>query len=269
MQNNSEITEDPKARSSSSGGAARPTTHLGYKTIEEDRKEEAVREIFDVVAPAYDLLNDLLSFGMHRWWKLRCIRQAGIKPGMRVLDIASGTCDLAIEFARRAGAGCVTATDINETMLHYGAKRIRDAGVDARVVVADAERMPFAADSFDVATVSFGIRNMTHKDIALREMLRVLRPGGRLLVLEFSQCQRWLKPFYDFYSFHLMPKISQWVAGDGPAYQYLVESIRMHPNQSAFAAMMREAGFEDVKWKNFTFGICALHLGRKPETSAR
>ena len=182
---------------------------------------------------------------------------------MKVLDIASGTGDLALAFAERAGKGCVTASDINHEMLAIGAKRLAAADAGAFIVEADAESLPFENNSFDVVTVSFGIRNMTHKDRALREMLRVLRPGGRLLVLEFSRCQRWLKPFYDFYSFVFMPWAGSKIAGDGPSYRYLAESIRMHPDQKTFAGMMSEAGFTDVKWHNLTFGICALHIGTK------
>ena len=227
---------------------------FGYEMIDEEQKADKVHEVFDSVAPKYDLMNDLLSFGTHRLWKRRCIREARVERGMKVLDIASGTGDLALAFAERAGKGCVTASDINHEMLAIGAKRL---------AAADAESLPFENNSFDVVTVSFGIRNMTHKDRALREMLRVLRPGGRLLVLEFSRCQRWLKPFYDFYSFVFMPWAGSKIAGDGPSYRYLAESIRMHPDQKTFAGMMSEAGFTDVKWHNLTFGICALHIGTK------
>ena len=171
---------------------------FGYEMIDEEQKADKVHEVFDSVAPKYDLMNDLLSFGTHRLWKRRCIREARVERGMKVLDIASGTGDLALAFAERAGKGCVTASDINHEMLAIGAKRLAAADAGAFIVEADAESLPFENNSFDVVTVSFGIRNMTHKDRALREMLRVLRPGGRLLVLEFSRCQRWLKPFYDF-----------------------------------------------------------------------
>lgn len=236
---------------------------FGFRKVAEDEKQGMVREVFDHVAPKYNLMNDLLSFGMHRLWKRRCIREAAVKPGSKVLDIASGTCDLAIEFARRAGAGNVTATDINYEMLHIGEKRLRDAGFPSAVIEADAELLPFESNSFDVVTVSFGIRNMTHKDRALAEMRRVLKPGGKLLVLEFSRCSAWLKPFYDFYSFFVMPFLGGLIAGDGPSYRYLVESIRKHPEQPAFAELMRGAGFADVSWHNLTFGICALHIGVK------
>lgn len=236
---------------------------FGFQMVEEDKKVDQVREVFDSVAPKYDLLNDVLSMGMHRLWKRRCIRQTQTVPGQRVLDIASGTCDLAIALAKRVGAGNVVATDINHEMLAIGKKRLEAAGVPCPVVEADAESLPFEDNSFDVVTVSFGIRNMTHKDRALSEMLRVLKPGGRLLVLEFSRCARWLKPFYDFYSFKFMPWIGGLMAGDKESYRYLAESIRMHPDQKAFAKLMTDAGFTDVSWDNLTFGICALHCGKK------
>lgn len=236
---------------------------FGFDKIDEDKKADQVRHVFDSVAEKYDLMNDVLSFGTHRLWKRRCISEAAVKPGMRILDIASGTADLAIEFARRAGAENVIASDINHEMLAIGRKRLQTAGLPAETVEADAEALPFQDDSFDVVTVSFGIRNMTHKDRALKEMLRVLKPGGRLLVLEFSQCQAWMKPFYDFYSFKFMPWLGAKIAGDAPSYRYLAESIRMHPNQQDFAMMMRDAGFGEVVWHNLTFGICALHVGTK------
>lgn len=240
-------------------------TDFGFKTVDEDKKADEVRQVFDSVAPKYDLMNDVLSLGTHRLWKRRCIAEANVGQGMKLLDIASGTGDLAIAFAKRAGAGNVTATDINREMLTIGSKRLRAAGVPSSCVVADAEALPFATDSFDVVTVSFGIRNMTHKDRALSEMLRVLRPGGRLLVLEFSRCQGWIKPVYDFYSFRFMPWLGAKIAGDADSYRYLAESIRMHPAQGPFAKMMEKAGFVDVTWHNLTFGICALHIGTKPD----
>ncbi len=237
---------------------------FGYQMIDEDQKVKQVREVFDSVAPKYDLLNDVLSLGLHRWWKRCCIRATETKPGQKVLDIASGTCDLAIALARIAGAGNVTATDINHEMLAIGAHRLEAAGVPCPVVEADAEALPFDSNRFDVITVSFGIRNMTHKDRALSEMFRTLKPGGRLLVLEFSRCSSWFKPIYDFYSFKFMPWVGGVLADDAPSYKYLAESIRMHPDQPTFAGMMKDAGFEGVSWKNLTFGICALHIGFKP-----
>lgn len=236
---------------------------FGYRHVKESEKEGKVREVFDSVARSYDLMNDLLSFGMHRLWKRRCIALASVSAGTKVLDIASGTCDLAIAFARRAGAENVTATDINSEMLAYGRSRLLARGLPCSVVQADAEQLPFADDSFDVVTVSFGIRNMTHKDRALREMLRVLRPGGRLVVLEFSRCARFVKPFYDFYSFRFMPWLGGLIAADADSYRYLAESIRMHPDQETFAKLMKDCGFVDVQWQNLTFGVCALHVGMK------
>lgn len=240
---------------------------FGFDKVEEDRKVEKVKAVFDSVASKYDLLNDLLSLGLHRVWKARCIRATETKQGQKVLDIASGTCDLAIALAKRAGAGNVIATDINHEMLSVGAARMKAAGVPCPAVEADAEALPFDDGSFDVVTVSFGIRNMTHKDRALKEMFRVLKPGGRLLVLEFSRCDDWFKPVYDFYSFKFMPWLGGVVAGDAASYKYLAESIRKHPDQPTFAGMMKDAGFDNVSWKNQTFGICALHIGFKPQAA--
>ena len=216
------------------------------------------------MATKYDLMNDVLSFGMHRGWKHRCIREAEVTRGMKLLDIASGTCDLAIAFAHRTNAENITATDINYEMLSYGRQRLEQLGLNCQVIQADAEHLPFEDNAFDRVTVSFGIRNMTHKDRALAEMLRVLKPGGKLLVLEFSKCAPLLKPFYDFYSFHFMPWLGGKIAGDADSYRYLAESIRMHPDQPTFANLMRSVGFSRVKWHNLTFGVCALHIGIKP-----
>lgn len=247
---------------------AKNTEHkidFGYTQVDESEKADHVREVFDSVASKYDVLNDLLSFGLHRWWKRYTINSIGLKPGMKVLDIASGTCDLAIAMARKVGAGNVVATDINHEMLTVGERRLAEAGLPCPVVEADAENLPFEDASFDAITVSFGIRNMTHKDRALAEMLRVLKPGGRVFVLEFSRCSPWLKFFYDFYSFHFMPWAGGVIAGDAESYRYLAESIRMHPDQPTFAGIMKSVGFADVTWHNLTWGICALHTGRKPE----
>lgn len=242
---------------------AHVSTHFGYSQVLEEEKEEKVRAVFESVAAKYDLLNDLLSFGMHRWWKHRCIQTAQVNTNMKLLDIASGTGDLALEFARLMGAGNVVASDINHEMLKIGHDRLQREGYPCLCVEADAEKLPFPDNTFDVVTVSFGIRNMTHKDRALREMHRVLRSGGRLLVLEFSRCYKFLKPFYDFYSFKVMPWMGQKIAGDGESYRYLAESIRMHPDQQTFADMMKTAGFSKVSWHNLTCGICALHVGHK------
>ncbi len=239
-------------------------TDFGFTKIAEEEKEDKVKHVFDVVAPKYDLMNDLLSFGMHRYWKLRTRREAAVRSGMKVLDIASGTGDLAMKFARQASPdGEVWATDINFSMLSVGVGRFREAGVSCRVAQCDCEQLPFADNYFDVVTVSFGLRNMTHKEKALREIARVLKPSGKALVLEFSRCAFWLAPFYDFYSFRFIPWLGSKIAGDRDSYRYLIESIRRHPPQAQLAEMMREAGFGQVAWHNLTFGICALHIGRK------
>lgn len=241
-----------------------PQTHFGFKEVPESEKEEDVRHVFDSVARRYDLMNDLLSLGLHRFWKSVCVREVGLTRGSRVLDIASGTCDLAIRFGRIVGEqGEVWATDINRSMLGEGLKRLHTTGTRAHVAQCDCEALPFADNYFDAAVVSFGLRNMTHKERALHEMTRVVRSGGRVVVLEFSRCQRWLKPMYDFYSFVFMPWLGSKVAGDADSYRYLAESIRMHPDQPTLAGMMREAGLDQVRWINLTFGICALHIGIK------
>jgi demethylmenaquinone methyltransferase/2-methoxy-6-polyprenyl-1,4-benzoquinol methylase len=238
-------------------------TDFGYVTVDEDKKVERVREVFDSVAAKYDLLNDILSLGLHRLWKRTCVREAAVTQGKKVLDIASGTCDLAISFAKRAGDGNVVASDINHEMLAIGKHRMQQQGCHAYAVEADAENLPFEDNTFDVITVSFGIRNMTHKDRALREMYRVLRPKGKLIVLEFSKCSSWVRPIYDFYSFKFMPWMGGIIAGDAQSYRYLAESIRMHPDQPTFAGLMKDAGFDNVHWNNLTFGICAMHVGLK------
>ncbi len=241
-------------------------THFGYSAVRESDKARNVEKVFDSVASKYDLMNDLLSFGMHRLWKRAAIAAAGLSEGGKVLDIASGTCDLAIAFAGKVGqTGEVWATDINRAMLSEGYKRLQKTGTKARVAVCDCEALPFEDNTFDAATVSFGLRNMTHKARALREMCRVVRPGGRVVVLEFSHCYKIVKPIYDLYSFVYMPWLGSKIAGDRESYRYLAESIRMHPDQATLAQMMREAGLTGVYWKNFTFGVCALHVGVKPQ----
>lgn len=240
-------------------------TDFGFKKVAEEDKARQVREVFDSVAPKYDLMNDVLSFGMHRLWKRYAVYKADVDRGMKVLDLAAGTCDLSLQFAPRVGRdGEVWAADINRAMLTLGAQRMRSAGFDSPVVQCDCEKLPFADDTFHVVMVSFGLRNMTHKDVALREMCRVCRPGGKVLVLEFSKVNRLLAPLYDFYSFRLMPWLGGLISGDSDSYRYLPESIRMHPGQAELAEMMRQAGMTDVKWHNLTFGVCALHIGRKP-----
>ena len=246
------------------------TTHFGYREVPEDEKAKDVKKTFDSVAPKYDLMNDLLSMGMHRLWKRCAVALTGASRGGKVLDIASGTCDIAIALAKKVGpAGEVWATDINEAMLTEGVKRLRKEGIKAKTALCDCEKLPFPDNSFDAATVSFGLRNMTHKDRALSEMCRVVRPGGRVVVLEFSHCAKILRPFYDLYSFRLMPWLGAKIAGDAESYRYLAESIRMHPDQKTLAGMMEQAGMSPVKWVNLTFGICAVHVGFKPLQAAR
>lgn len=240
-------------------------THFGFREVPESEKAQDVKQVFDSVAGKYDLMNDLLSFGLHRYWKRRAEARAGVRAGCKVLDIASGTCDLAIAFAKKAGPeGEIWATDINEAMLTEGEKRLAKTGTKAHVAICDCEKLPFPDNKFDVATVSFGLRNMTHKDKALSEMLRVIKPGGRVVVLEFSHCWKILKPFYDFYSFVFMPWLGAKIAGDAESYRYLAESIRMHPDQKTLAGMMEKVGMKPVTWTNLTFGICAIHVGVKP-----
>ena len=240
-------------------------TDFGFKRVAEEDKARQVREVFDSVAPKYDLMNDVLSFGMHRLWKRYAIRKADVARGMKILDLAAGTADLSLKFAELVGRdGEVWPTDINRSMLSLGAKRMQQAGFDMPVVQCDCEKLPFADNTFHVVMVSFGLRNMTHKDRALEEMCRVCQPGGKVMVLEFSKINRLLAPFYDFYSFHLMPWLGGLISGDSESYRYLPESIRMHPSQPVLADMMRKAGMEDVHWHNLTFGVCDLHIGRKP-----
>jgi demethylmenaquinone methyltransferase/2-methoxy-6-polyprenyl-1,4-benzoquinol methylase len=239
-------------------------THFGYREVGEREKAAHVAGVFDSVATRYDLMNDLMSAGMHRLWKAFTVRQADVRPGMRVLDIAGGTGDLARAFADRAGdTGLVVLSDINEAMLRAGRDKLLDKGRMLPLVQCDAERLPFADDSFDVVSVAFGLRNMTHKDVALAEMRRVIRPGGKVLVLEFSRVWAPLSPLYDAYSFSVLPWLGSKIAGDSESYRYLAESIRMHPPQEELARMMEHAGLEKVEWFNLTAGVCALHVGRK------
>ncbi len=239
-------------------------THFGYETVDEAEKARKVRGVFDSVAKRYDLMNDLMSMGLHRSWKAYTVAVAGVRTGDKVLDIAGGTGDLARAFARKAGSeGTVVHTDINETMLRTGRDRLLDEGLALPTATCDAERLPFATGSFDVVSVAFGLRNMTHKDLALAEMCRVLRPGGRLLVLEFSQVAEPLRKPYDWYSFTLLPLIGKVVAKDAESYRYLAESIRMHPPQAELKAMMKRAGFGHVDVHNLSAGVVALHVGIK------
>jgi len=239
-------------------------THFGYETVDEHDKARRVRGVFDSVAGKYDLMNDLMSGGLHRAWKAYTVMVANAQPGQRVLDIAGGTGDLALAFAKRVGAtGQVVHTDINEAMLRTGRDRLLDAGVILPTVVCDAEALPFESGHFDLVSVAFGLRNMTHKDAALREMARVLKPGGRLLVLEFSQVAQPLRRLYDLYSFKVLPRLGQLVAGDADSYRYLAESIRMHPDQAELKALMKVNGFGHVDFHNMTGGVVALHVGVK------
>ena len=258
-------------------------THFGYQTVREQDKAAKVREVFTSAAQKYDVMNDLMSLGLHRAWKAFAIAQAGARPGQRVLDVAGGTGDLALAFARAVNAGGATAqnpgahpqrasgarrgqvilTDINGAMLGTGRDRLTDQGLAVAAVQCDAEKLPFPDAYFDIVSVAFGLRNMTHKDAALAEMLRVLKPGGRLLVLEFSKVWAPLKGPYDFYSFSLLPWLGKKVANDDASYRYLAESIRMHPDQDALKQMMEGAGFDRVDYFNLAAGVVALHRGFK------
>ena len=239
-------------------------THFGFQNVDEREKARRVRGVFDSVAPKYDLMNDLMSLGLHRAWKAYTVLVADLRPGQRVLDIAGGTGDLAQAFAKKVGSeGMVVHTDINASMLRVGRDRLLDAGLVLPTVVCDAEKLPFEAESFDRVSVGFGLRNMTHKDKALAEMHRVLKPGGKLLVLEFSKVARPLEKAYDWYSFNILPRIGRLVAGDEASYRYLAESIRMHPGQDELKAMMKKTGFGHVDYHNLTAGVAALHVAIK------
>ena len=240
------------------------TTHFGFENVDESEKARRVRGVFDSVATRYDLMNDLMSMGLHRAWKAYTVMVANVGEGSRVLDIAGGTGDLALAFAKKVGAtGKVVHTDINEAMLRTGRERLLDAGVSLPTLVCDAEKLPFPDGHFDVVTVAFGLRNMTHKDAALKEMNRVLKPGGKLLVLEFSKVAKPLQKAYDWYSFNVLPRLGKVVAGDDSSYRYLAESIRMHPTQDELKALMKEGGFGHVDYHNMTGGVVALHVGIK------
>ena len=237
-------------------------THFGYEEVGQGEKAARVRGVFDSVASRYDLMNDLMSLGLHRAWKAFAIELARLRPGERVLDVAAGSGDLARSAAKRVGpSGEVWLTDINYSMLARGRDRMLDSGVLAPAVQCDAERLPFPPGCFDCVTVAFGLRNMTRKDAALAEMARVLKPGGRLVVLEFSKVWKPLEPAYDVYSFKVLPWLGQRVAGDQAAYRYLAESIRMHPDQAALAAMMERAGLSQVEYFNLAAGVVAVHRG--------
>ncbi len=238
------------------------TTHFGFSSVDEADKADRVRGVFDSVAKRYDLMNDLMSMGLHRAWKAYTVAVANLRPGDKVLDIAAGTGDLARAFARQVGAGgLVLHTDINEAMLRTGRDRLLDQGLLLPTLVCDAEQLPCKSESFDLVSVAFGLRNMTHKERALTEMCRVLRPGGRLLVLEFSQVAEPLRKPYDWYSLNVLPLMGRLVANDADSYRYLAESIRMHPPQAELKAMMQAAGFGHVDVHNLSAGVVALHVG--------
>lgn len=243
------------------------TTHFGYREVPENEKANLVAEVFRSVAPKYDLMNDLMSFGLHRLWKRFTINHASVRPGHFVLDVASGTGDLARELAKAVGKhGKVIMTDINEAMLQVGRERLEDIGIlgNLACIQADAENLPFVDNYFDCITIAFGLRNVTNKSAALKSMYRILKPGGKLLILEFSHAQTpFINKLYNLYSFNVIPKMGALITNDRDSYQYLVESIRMHPNQETLKAMMLESHFEDVQFFNLNDGIVALHKGYK------
>ncbi len=243
------------------------STHFGFKTVRREEKVSLVANVFHSVAAKYDVMNDLMSLGIHRLWKRFTIDCSGVRPGQKVLDLAGGTGDLTALFSKRVGpTGQVVLADINASMLNVGKDKLRDLGLVNNIsyVQANAEALPFADNTFDIITIAFGLRNVTDKDAALRSMFRVLKPGGRLLVLEFSKpTEAWLSKAYDVYSFKLLPAMGQLVANDRESYQYLAESIRMHPDQDTLKNMMQQAGFAEVSYHNLTGGIVALHRGYK------
>ena len=239
-------------------------THFGYQTISEDEKNQKVGAVFDSVAPNYDLMNDAMSLGLHRWWKHFAVQASSVGAGSRVLDVAGGSGDLSKLFANKVGqTGQVILTDINASMLARGRNRLLDLGIQLPIVQCDAEALPFEDAYFDCVIVGFGLRNMTHKETALQEMHRVLKRGGELLILEFSTIQQPLVKLYDTYSFKILPKLGAWLANDAASYQYLAESIRMHPNQESLKEMLEDCGFKAVRYHNLTAGIVALHIGYK------
>ena len=242
------------------------TTHFGFQKVPVEEKAQRVRGVFDSVATDYDLMNDVMSLGIHRLWKRLAIGMANIQPGQLVLDLAGGTGDLTLMIAPRVGPqGRVVLSDINNAMIRTGRARLLDKGIAGNVeyVQADAERLPFPDNSFDCITMAFGLRNVTHKQSALDSMYRVLKPAGRLLILEFSRPAALLKPAYDFYSFSILPRLGQLIARDAASYRYLAESIRMHPDQKTLVGMLQSAGFEACDFHNLTCGIVAIHRGYK------
>jgi demethylmenaquinone methyltransferase/2-methoxy-6-polyprenyl-1,4-benzoquinol methylase len=242
-------------------------THFGFKEVDVNDKQSLVGDVFHAVAHNYDLMNDAMSMGVHRAWKWFTIAKSDVGAGDKVLDLASGSGDLAVKFAKKVGPeGHVFVTDINESMLAEGRRRLTDAGIVGNVEykIVNAEQLPFENNQFDCISISFGLRNVTHKDLALKEMVRCLKPGGRALVLEFSQpTNRTFRSIYDAYSFNVIPKLGELLSQDRESYQYLVESIRKHPNQEDLKDMMQDAGFDRVRYHNLTGGIVALHIGYK------
>ena len=242
------------------------TTHFGFKQIPEEEKAKRVRGVFDSVAGDYDLMNDVMSFGIHRLWKRLAVEMANIQPGQKVLDLAGGTGDLVMLMAPKVGPqGRVVLSDINSAMIRTGRARLLDRGIGGNVeyIQADAEQLPFSDQSFDCITMAFGLRNVTRKQTALESMYRILKPGGRVLILEFSRPTALLRPAYDFYSFSILPRLGRLIAGDAASYRYLAESIRMHPDQTALLGMLEAAGFEACDYHNLTGGIVAIHRGYK------
>jgi demethylmenaquinone methyltransferase/2-methoxy-6-polyprenyl-1,4-benzoquinol methylase len=240
------------------------TTHFGFETIAENEKAKRVAGVFTSVASKYDVMNDLMSAGLHRVWKRFAVSISGVREGQCVLDVAGGSADLSRLFLKKTGGrGQVVLTDINNAMLRVGRDRLLDEGYTTPVTQCDAEHLPFPDNYFDCVSIAFGLRNVTHKNIALREMQRVLKPGGRLIVLEFSKIAKPLEKIYDTYSFKLLPKIGQLIANDANSYRYLAESIRMHPGQEELKNMMEEAGLEKVEYFNLTGGVVAVHRGYK------
>ena len=242
------------------------TTSFGFKTVSKEEKTEKVKEVFDSVATNYDLMNDLMSMGIHRLWKRFMLSQTGLKMGMKALDVAGGTGDIAALLREQVGeSGLVVMTDINPSMLKEGRSRLLDRGKlkNIQVIQCDAEQLPFDEDQFDCVTIAFGLRNVTVKENALKSMFRVLKPGGKLLILEFSKPNEMLSAVYDIYSFNILPTLGEWVANDRESYQYLAESIRVHPDQEKLEQMILSAGFDRAEYRNLTGGIVALHIGYK------
>ena len=240
------------------------TTHFGFETIAEEQKAQRVAGVFTSVAGKYDVMNDLMSVGLHRLWKRFAVSVSGVRKGQRVLDVAGGSADLSRLFLKQVGSsGQVVLTDINNAMLRVGRDRLLDAGITTPVTQCDAEQLPFPDNHFDCVSIAFGLRNVTRKDAALREMHRVLKPGGRVIVLEFSKVAKPLEKIYDAYSFKLLPKLGQLIANDADSYRYLAESIRMHPGQEQLKQMMLAAGLESVEYFNLTGGVVAVHRGYK------